>query len=585
MKAELLNHFGSDLMIANIARVSYNKESAELGEKDAKLINFLAKHGHTSPFRHPQLQFRIECPIFVERQLFTHQIGWARNCLHGDSLIRFKNSSGGNRDIKIRDLYHQWMNGRTHQNTEKDREYVRKRIKARKLRVLNEKTGEFEIGHIKDIFSSGKKKLFKISCQDGQGIICSADHKIWTDSGWKTINGGLSSADMIGLNGLKMVGNGDYRLYENLKKDRDDKLSVSAMAEKYKCSYHTIRKWLKINNLSFSLEETGFCKNHFPWNKGKRGYSLDLTEEGKKSKSLISKINAKRAENSHFWRGGITEERGLIGQWTRSVAKQVHEKYNYCCQNCLGERNGKLHAHHILPVCTHPEHSYDVNNLVTVCNKCHYDIHKTLESEKDFAKKFLDKEVILESKFGKNLFNRNTPKLRVHFSKITKIELFGEDETFDIEVDGENHNFVANGIVVHNSISGRYVDFSDSYWLPEKLRYQSKDSKQGSAEDIPENKNEYFLSRMQSVLEHAQEVYKEMSEFGIAKEQCRIHLPLALETKFIWTGSLQAFIHLCSLRLKKDAQKETRDLVGQMLDLVKNIEGNPFKYTIEAFGY
>lgn len=136
-----------------------------------------------------------------------------------------------------------------------------------------------------------------------------------------------------------------------------------------------------------------------------------------------------------------------------------------------------------------------------------------------------------------------------------------------------------------NSISGRYVDFSDSYWLPDQLRMQSKDSKQGSAEDVSNERNEYFLSRMQSVVDHAKEVYDEMCREGVSKEQCRIILPLSLETKFIWTGSLQAFIHLCNLRLKKDAQKETRDLVGQMLDLVKNIEGNPFKYTLEAFGY
>lgn len=134
-----------------------------------------------------------------------------------------------------------------------------------------------------------------------------------------------------------------------------------------------------------------------------------------------------------------------------------------------------------------------------------------------------------------------------------------------------------------NSISGRYVDFSDSYWLPEKLRFQSKDSKQGSAGDIPGDKNEYFLSRVKSVIERAQEVYKEMSDYGIAKEQCRIHLPLALETKFIWTGSLHAFAHLCNLRLKPDAQAETRSVVEQMLSLVKNIENNPFKYTLEAF--
>lgn len=136
-----------------------------------------------------------------------------------------------------------------------------------------------------------------------------------------------------------------------------------------------------------------------------------------------------------------------------------------------------------------------------------------------------------------------------------------------------------------NSISGRYVDFSDTYWLPEKLRYQSKNSKQGSAGDIPDNKNEYFLSRMASVIDHAQEVYREMEKFGIAKEQCRIHLPLALETKFIWTGSLHAFMHLCSLRLKPDTQQETRAIVEQMLDLVRKIEGNPFEHTLKAWGY
>jgi thymidylate synthase (FAD) len=134
-----------------------------------------------------------------------------------------------------------------------------------------------------------------------------------------------------------------------------------------------------------------------------------------------------------------------------------------------------------------------------------------------------------------------------------------------------------------NSISGRYVDFSDSYWLPEKLRFQSKDSKQGSSEDVPDELNEEFKRSMAEVVFHAQNVYKKMCDAGISKEQCRVILPLALETRFIWTGSMQAFIHLCNLRLKKDTQKETRDLVGQMLDLVKNIEGNPFKYTIEAF--
>jgi thymidylate synthase (FAD) len=135
-----------------------------------------------------------------------------------------------------------------------------------------------------------------------------------------------------------------------------------------------------------------------------------------------------------------------------------------------------------------------------------------------------------------------------------------------------------------NSISGRYVDFSDTYWLPDSLRMQSKNSKQGSDGYVPKEKSDYFISQMKEIVEKSADLYKEMSEYGVAKEQCRIHLPLALETKFIWTGSFHAFVHLCNLRLKPDAQQETRELVSEMLHAVKSIEGEPFKYSLLAFG-
>ena len=135
-----------------------------------------------------------------------------------------------------------------------------------------------------------------------------------------------------------------------------------------------------------------------------------------------------------------------------------------------------------------------------------------------------------------------------------------------------------------NSISGRYVDFSDTYWMPEKLRFQSQDSKQGSSGDIPDNYNEYFIGKMNSIIEQSKDLYREMSEYGVAKELCRVHLPLCLQTKFIWTGSFQAFVHICQLRLKPDAQLETREVVTKMLELVKSIEGNPFENSIKAWG-
>ena len=76
---ELLHSMGDDLMVVNAARVSFNKESKSLTAGDTKLIQYLAKHEHMSPFFHPQIQFRMKMPIFVAREWYRHQIGFSRN--------------------------------------------------------------------------------------------------------------------------------------------------------------------------------------------------------------------------------------------------------------------------------------------------------------------------------------------------------------------------------------------------------------------------------------------------------------------------------------------------------------------------
>jgi thymidylate synthase (FAD) len=79
MSIDLLKVMGDDLTVVNAARVSFAKESHEFSEQDGKLVNYLAKHHHISPFFHPQLSFRIKMPIFVAREWFRHTIGFARN--------------------------------------------------------------------------------------------------------------------------------------------------------------------------------------------------------------------------------------------------------------------------------------------------------------------------------------------------------------------------------------------------------------------------------------------------------------------------------------------------------------------------
>lgn len=110
MNVDLIDHMGSDLTVVNAARVSFYKESdweefksrtpggpdatpveqydpfedrvwsiKRLRDRDKKLIAFLAREGHWSPFAHCFLQFRIKAPIFVARQLVKHQVGLSWN--------------------------------------------------------------------------------------------------------------------------------------------------------------------------------------------------------------------------------------------------------------------------------------------------------------------------------------------------------------------------------------------------------------------------------------------------------------------------------------------------------------------------
>jgi len=90
---QYVSHMGTDLTVVNAARVSFNKMSEwdgeegdgftvygkKLADRDKKLISYLAKHKHWTPFAHPQITLRIKAPIFVRTQLFKHKVGFVEN--------------------------------------------------------------------------------------------------------------------------------------------------------------------------------------------------------------------------------------------------------------------------------------------------------------------------------------------------------------------------------------------------------------------------------------------------------------------------------------------------------------------------
>lgn len=132
---------------------------------------------------------------------------------------------------------------------------------------------------------------------------------------------------------------------------------------------------------------------------------------------------------------------------------------------------------------------------------------------------------------------------------------------------------------VYNSISGRYVDFSDTYTTIKEWRKQSKDSKQGSDglilhQDLANKVQEEIIAK-------CKESYEALLALGVAKEQARTVLPLSLNTTMIYTSSLYTFIRLYKQRTKPDAQKEINDLLQLMMKEV--VKSDSFQHSLKAF--
>ncbi len=84
---KLIDCMGSDLSVVNAARVSFGKRKEAFDEGDEKLIKYLARHEHTSPFRHTAMTFHVKAPIFVFRQWMKHRIGSEFNEISGRYVV------------------------------------------------------------------------------------------------------------------------------------------------------------------------------------------------------------------------------------------------------------------------------------------------------------------------------------------------------------------------------------------------------------------------------------------------------------------------------------------------------------------
>jgi len=117
--------------------------------------------------------------------------------------------------------------------------------------------------------------------------------------------------------------------------------------------------------------------------------------------------------------------------------------------------------------------------------------------------------------------------------------------------------------LVWNEVSRRYVDAEPEAWETDLWRKRAEDKKQGSLEQGVASQGivDYMYK---DAVRHATDAYKGMIKLGVCPEQARAVLPQSVYTEWYWTGSLYAFSRVCALRLKPDAQLETREIAEKI---------------------
>tara|TARA_R100000995_G_scaffold79587_2_gene50739 strand:+ start:500 stop:1162 length:663 start_codon:yes stop_codon:yes gene_type:complete len=136
--------------------------------------------------------------------------------------------------------------------------------------------------------------------------------------------------------------------------------------------------------------------------------------------------------------------------------------------------------------------------------------------------------------------------------------------------------FVARQLVKHkflrwNEISRRYVDNPPEFFCPDEWRGRSVDAKQGSTGvvNMGDSKSPYnCIGRAEWA---ALECYQQLLDQGVCPEQARMVLPQSTMTEWYWSGSLDAFIDMCHLRLKADTQYETQVVAARIAEYLEDI--------------
>lgn len=187
-------------------------------------------------------------------------------------------------------------------------------------------------------------------------------------------------------------------------------------------------------------------------------------------------------------------------------------------------------------------------------------ITKSLIEEKELTAEELIVYIARVSNPSNQLNSETSDKL---ISYLIKNKHWSPFEMVDMTMEIITSRGIAQQILRHRSFS--FQEFSQRYskvneMEPIQLRLQAEKNRQSSSNKLSEEQNQYFQNKVSIVINRCEDVYKEMIEFGIAKECARFILPITTQTKIYMKGSIRSWIHYLQIRCDEHTQLEHREI-------------------------
>lgn len=494
--------------IEKACRTCYRSEDKITEDSYKNLLKNCINRGHESVLEHEKITIQMICDIGVYKDLTRHRhasfsIESTRFCVAGDTRLKFFN---GHSRYTIKEMYEKMHNSKNGQ------------WKRMKIKHLNESTGEFDYVTIKNLFYNGKKKCYKIKTDLGYELICTVDHKIYTPQGYKKLED-LVIGDKVYVNGQDadepLYCNHDWMYYQYVTLNK----SYSQIANEFNFKLATVKKWG--HKLNMPYKGCGYANvGKSPWNKG-------LTEND--NISIKAQADSLRRNRYDRWKKD-TYETAPDGSVILERTPRVYRKYrkNYCQICSRTDRDIKLEVHH-----KDGDHdNFDEDNFITLCPKCHQGIeNKSLNI--------------------------------LHADTIVDIEDVGEVDVYDLEVNSEYHNFVANGVIVHNCNYNK-DKFDNQLHLIEPIFYEkswTEANSQGSVMSVDEQKSYYWYDCMENV----EQTYNAMIELGCIPDEARMILPHSTAATVTMTANIREWKHILELRCTKHAHPSVQQVMIPLL--------------------